>query len=72
MKLKDFLHITDLMLDVEIYVEVPVGGDICSALLVKGSIGDVLASGRFSEAIIEFISCDENNVIQIIVSMDSN
>ena len=63
MKLKDFLNVVDLMLDVEIYVEVLVGGDICSALLVKGSIGDVLASGKCAEVVIEFISCDENNVI---------
>jgi len=71
MKLFDLLDVLDFTTDVEILIEASVGGTMCTALVEKGTAGDIFLGGRFDKAVVEFISHDEKGVMQIIVSTDS-
>lgn len=70
MKLFDLLNITDFTTDVEILIEASVGGTLCTALVEKGTAGEIFMNGRFDNAAVEFFTYD-NDVMQIIVSTDS-
>jgi len=70
MKLFDLLNITDFTTDVEILIEASVSGTLCTALVEKGTAGEIFMNGRFDNAVVEFFTYD-NDVMQIIVSTDS-
>ncbi len=70
MKIIDLLNVLDFTTDIEILVEVSVGGTLCTALVEKGTAGEIFMGGTFDKAVVEFISHDENGTMQIIVSTD--
>ena len=70
MKLFNLLDVLDFTTDVEILIEASVGGTMCTALIAKGTAGDIFMDGKFDKAVVEFISHDEEGVMQIIVSTD--
>jgi hypothetical protein len=70
MKLITLLDVMDFTTDVEILIETSVGGTLCTALIEKGTAGEIFMNGRFDNATVEFVTYD-NDIMQIIVSTDS-
>jgi hypothetical protein len=67
MNLEELLDLTDYMTDVELLVEVRIADRITTALLAKGTAGEIYMSGLYDNSTVDFITHDVDGVMQIIV-----
>ena len=70
MTLGTLLDLTDYTTDIELRVEVVVGERLTTALVAKGTAGEIYMSDLYDTCEIEFITHDPDGVMQIIVKAE--